>query len=272
MESGRPTPHIGQRIRRTAQLDSLTSDVLYSRSYKRVIAHLQRTQQVGTVLTFFHDHMQDPPPLEPHWTEHLREHLDPARSWRIYVDGAWRPTPTAALHNYFLDGNANVGSGCILIMASQADWEQAPIIVLPFVADQLDAEHGGSPFLMELLALTGGLQILAHLQLTGQVITDCQSLTRKLAKWDVLRRNTGSPGYPLLRECKRLLTPARTLRWTKGHPERSRSPRSDWSQDQWGNYLADLYAGGGPPAHPDARQPKTSIPQGLASGLSPSSG
>ena len=140
-----------------------------------------------------------------------------------------------------------MGSGCILIMATQADWEQAPIIVLPFVADQLDAEHGGSPFLMELLALTGGLQILTHLQLTGQVITDCQSLTRKLEKWDVLRRNTGSPGYPLLRECKRLITPARTIRWTKGHPERSHAPRSGWSQDQWGNYLADLYAGGGPP-------------------------
>ena len=116
-----------------------------------------------------------------------------------------------------------VGSGCIIIMASQADWGQAPIIVLPFVADQLDAEHGGSPFLMELLALTWGLQILA----------------RKLEKWDVLRRNTGSPGYPLLRECKRLLTPARTIRWTKGHPERSHAPRSGWSRDQWGNYLVE---------------------------------
>ena len=53
---------------------------------------------------------------------------------------------------------------------------------------------------------------------------DCQSLIRKLEKWDVLR----------------------TIHWIKGHPEHSHTPRLGWSQDQWGNYIADLYAGGPP--------------------------
>ena len=39
-------------------------------------------------------------------------------------------------------------------MASKADWDQAPVLM--FEAVLLDAEHGGSSFLMELLALTGG--------------------------------------------------------------------------------------------------------------------
>ena len=34
--------------------------------------------------------------------------------------------------------------------------------------------------MMELLALTGGLQLLAHLQLRGTVYSDCQGLIRKL--------------------------------------------------------------------------------------------
>ena len=60
--------------------------------------------------------------------------------------------------------------------------EQATILVVPFTADQLDAEHGGFPFLMELLGLTGGLQLLLRLQLQGKVISDCQGLIRKLDK------------------------------------------------------------------------------------------
>ena len=176
-------------------MDRLAPTDLHSRSHKRVIVHFQRSHHVGTVLTFFHDHIQDAPPPAAHWTEDLRALLDPFRSWRVYVDGAWRTSPSPTLDHYFLDGK-RVGSSCIILMASQADREQAPIIVLPFAADQLDAEHSGFPFQMELLALTGGLQILCQRHLTGKVISDCQSLTRKLGKWDVLRSNTGCPATP----------------------------------------------------------------------------
>ena len=104
--------------------------------------------------------------------------------------------------------------------------------------------------MMELLALTGALQLLAHLQLRGTVYSDCQGLIRKLQQRDVLRRNTNSPGYPLLRDCKRLLASTRSIQWIKGHPERSQTPPSGWSQDQWGNYIADLHAR--PPHTPQA--------------------
>ena len=104
--------------------------------------------------------------------------------------------------------------------------------------------------MMELLALTGALQLLAHLQLRGTVYSDCQGLIRKLQQRDVLRRNTNSPGFPLLRDCQRLLSSTRSTQWIKGHPERSQTPKSGWSQDQWGNYIADHYAR--PPHTPPA--------------------
>ena len=134
------------------------------------------------------------------------------------------------------------GGGSLVLMATDGDWASRPIIVLPFTTEGLGPSQGGSPTLMELLAITGGLQILSHLNLQGTVLSDCQGLVRKIAQRNVLRRNPTNTGYPLLRDCVRELTPNRTLKWIKGHPERSQAPRSGWTQDQWGNFLADLFA------------------------------
>ena len=59
---------------------------------------------------------------------------------------------------------------------------------------------------MELLAITGGLQILSHLNLQGTVLSDCQGLVRKIAQRNVLRQNPTDTGYPLLRDCVRQFT------------------------------------------------------------------
>ena len=137
------------------------------------------------MLTFFHDTTQEAPQQAAHWAEDMRGRLEPSLNWRVYVDGAWRSTPSPTLDNYILDDNAHVGSGCIVITVSQATGDQASILVVLLPADQLDAEHCGQLFF---LSLTGGLQLLSHLQLQGKVITDCQRLTQKLDEWDVLRR------------------------------------------------------------------------------------
>ena len=89
------------------------------------------------------------------------------------------------------------GRGCLVMILVTPGWASAAINVQPITADLLQGDQGGSPFMMELIALTGGLQLLTQLNLTGTVITDCQSLTRKLQQGDVLRRNTTSPGFPL---------------------------------------------------------------------------
>ena len=230
----RPTPHIGQRISASGRPTPILVAALSSRCSKRLMVHLPRPHLVGTILATFPDSIPTPAPPAAHWAEHFRGRLDPSIHWRVYVDGAWGPRPTPTLANYFWDGNSHTGGGCIVLMASRADWDQAPITVLPFSAQSLPADQGGSPFMMELLALTGALQLLAHLQLRGTVYSDCQGLIRKLQQRDVLRRNTNSPGYPLLRDCKRLLASTRSIHWIKGHAERSQTPKSGWSQDQWG--------------------------------------
>ena len=96
---------------------------------------------------------------------------------------------------------------------------------------------------MELLACTAGLSLLARLGLDGSVYTDCQGLVTSLSKDTPLRRGSTKVGYHLLRACHRILsTTSIRLQWTRSHPETSDSPVSGWSPDQWGIYLADLYA------------------------------
>ena len=126
-------------------------------------------------------------------------------------------------------------------MATRATWDQAPILVLPFTAPSLTADSGGSPFMMELLALSGALQLLAHLQLQGTVYSDCQGLIRKLQQRNVLRRNTTSTGFPLLRDCKRLMSGTRAIQWIKGHPERSQArPQPPHAiRDLWDSRLGE---------------------------------
>ena len=165
------------------------------------MVHLPRPHLVGTILATFPDIIQTPAPPAAHWAEHLRDRLDPSVHWRIYVDGAWGPRPTPTTENYFWDGNSHAGGGgCIVLMASRAAWEQAPITVLPFSAQSLPADQGGSPFMMELLALTGALQLLEHLQLRGTVYSDCQGLIRKLSRSSSsttpASRSVGSYGRP----------------------------------------------------------------------------
>ena len=239
----RPTPTVGQRIHPAGRTVQLHGPDFAARSHRRVIVHLLPKNQVGTILTHFSDSFQVTTPTRAHWADKLRPHLDPTKHWRIYANGSWKASATPHHDHYFSLGDSHSGGGSLVIMASEEDWANHPILVLPFTAEDLDPSQGGSPNLMELLAITGGLQILSHLNLSGTVLSDCQGLVRKIGQRHVLRRTPTNAGYPLLRDCVRSLTPHRTIQWIKGHPERSRTPRSGWTQDQWGNYMADLFAG-----------------------------
>ena len=239
----RPTPTVGQRIRPACRTEQLHDHDFAARSHRRVVVHLPAPHQVGTILTHFSDSFQVTVPARAHWTNSIRHLLDPTKHWRIYADSSWKARTTPHHDHYFSMGDSHCGGGSLVIMASDGDWAHHPIIVLPFTAEGLDPHQGGSPTTMELMATTGGLQILSHLNLSGTVLSDCQGLVRKIAQRHVLRRNPTNAGYPLLRDCVRSLKPHRTLHWIKGHPERSRTPRSGWTQDRWGNYLADLFAG-----------------------------
>ena len=225
--SWRPTPTNGQRVRPAGRPTAIGSADFVTRSNRRVIVHLPAPHQVGTILTHFMDTLQITTPASAHWTDSLRPLLDPHKHWRIYADGSWRARSPPQADDYFLTGDSHGGGGCLVLMATDGDWARRPIIVIPFTAEGLGPNQGGSPTLMELLAITGGLQILSHLNLQGTVLSDCQGLVRKIAQRNVLRRNPTYAGYPLLRDCTRNLTPHRTLMWIKGHPERSQVRQND---------------------------------------------
>ena len=231
----RPMPHIGQWISASGRPEPLSVADLMSRCYQRIMVHLPRLHLVGTILATFPDSIQTPAPPPTHWAR-----LDPSVHWRIYVDGAWGPSPTPTIENYFWDGNSHAGG------AASSLWPRSGHRSLSSPSQPNRSPRtktaSGSPFMMELLALTGTLQLLAHLQLRGTVCSDCQGLIRKLQQRNVFRCNTTSPGFPLLRDCKRMIASTRSIQWIKVHPERSQTPQSGWSQDQWGNYIADHYA------------------------------
>ena len=106
------------------------------------------------------------------------------------------------------------------------------------------------PSIMVLLAITGGLEVLATLGFTGTIHSDCQGLIRKLLHPHVLRRNTTGPGYPLLRyRVTTLQHHPIQLCWTRNHPERSNVPPHCWDHQQWGILLANRFGGHQPPDH-----------------------
>ena len=159
------------------------------------------------------------------------------------MDGSWRPATPSVAEDYFGIGGTHKGGGSIIITQDHANWRSRPIIVIPFHNPRLPPELGGLPPIMELLAITGGLEVLATLGLTGTIHSDCHGIIRKLLHLHVLRRNTTGPGDPLLRCASTLQQNPIQLCWTRSHPDRSNIPPTCWDQHKWGIYLADRFGG-----------------------------
>ena len=85
---------------------------------------------------------------------------------------------------------------------------------------------GGTAQVAELLAIHAGLQLLHSLQLRGTVYSDCLGAVL-------------DAGAALVTSCRAYLSDRISLKWLKGHPERSDTPPVAWSKQQWGIYLAD---------------------------------
>ena len=152
-----------------------------------------------------------------------------------------RPPPSVA-EDYFGIGGTHEGGGSIIITHAHEHWRSRPILVIPFHTPRLPPELGGLPSIMELLAITGGLEVLATLGLTGTIYSDCQGLIRKLLHPHLLRRNTTGSGFPPTLQHHPI-----QLNWTRSHPERSNVPPNCWDQNQWGIFLADRFGGPQPP-------------------------
>ena len=175
------------------------------------------------------------------WMLELKDLLPPENTYRVFVDGSWRPATPRAVDDYLEIGGTHEGGGSIVITHDHENWRTRLILVIAFHTPCLPPDLGGLHSIMELLAITGGLEVLG---LTGTIHSDCQGLIRKLLHPHVLRRNTTGPGYPLLRYCVNTIRqhPIQIC-WTRSHAERSNVPPNCWEKHQWVFFLADRFGG-----------------------------
>ena len=170
-------------------------------------------------------------PLEaPAWSEPFRQLLSRAHSWSVYSDSSWRAAkPIHARAAFGLQGS-HLGKGALFLSADLPDW-CTDISAISFEIPPTLRALGGSPQAAELLAIQAGLQLLHTLGLHGTVYSDCLSAVKKITrKW--------TPGHAYQAAGASLVSTI-SLKWVKGHPERSEVPHASWSRQQWGIYIVD---------------------------------
>ena len=214
-----------------------TMDFL-SRCSHRLLVLRGRSLHKGTIRAEFPDSPCLTPPTSPAWVDSLRSSLPDIHSWSIYSDSSWRSTaPLQAKAVFGLQGTHH-GRGALFLSADLPDW-CSHISAISFEIPITQRTLGGSAHVAELLAIHAGLHLLSTLRLRGTVYTDCLSAVKKINR----RWSPGSSfqeaGAALVASCRAYLTASISLKWIKGHPERSEQPPSAWSRHQWGIYLAD---------------------------------
>ena len=77
------------------------------------------------------------------------------------------------------------------------------------------------------------------LGLHGTVYSDCLSAVKKITRKWTPGHSYQEAGASLVSSCRAYLSSTISLKWVKGHPERSEHPPSAWSRQQWGIYIVD---------------------------------
>ena len=129
----------------------------------------------------------------------------------------WSPTSSTLLDTYFRDDSYHAGRDCLVIKENSSEWASRRIIIFPFTAF-IKSTQGGSPKLIEPLAVTGGGRVLSRrylckvgLLLARNNLSHLQQTTRSVSGPGV----TGS----------------------------ARGSLEVAGKDHWDIFLADLYAG-----------------------------
>ena len=190
--------------------------------------------------------VSDPPThtAAPQITSELAETLHPlltlSHCWDIYVDGSWYPIPSSAESQ--MGEMWDHTGGCSLVFVAS----DAPLTA-GFVLMRLDAQYLSvdrwnlSASLRAPYFSSGYKKEVEFLRLIKVWPRDCprrhtyRSGQRSgpflaLSTWDILQEGQIS------------------IAWHQGHPERREENRSLWSRDDWGCFLANLYAP--PPRRP----------------------
>ena len=131
-----------------------------------------------------------------------------------------------------------MGRGALFLSADLPDW-CSEVVAVSFEIPPALRPLGGTPLVAELLAIQAGLQLLHTLGLRGTVFSDCLSAVKKITRKWTPGHSFQAAGASLVSSCRGHLSHTISLKWVKGHPERSETPHSAWSRHQWGIYIAD---------------------------------
>ena len=200
----------------------------------------------------------------PALIESLRPYLAHATAWDVYVDGSWYPLPGSA--ESLLGEAGNHTGGCSLIFVASAVPLSSGVVIMRMDAGTRSTVHGGGARLMELLSATAGTILLHRLGKQGRVITDNQGIEKQLLDRKRMTRSGSRQGSSIALPAWHILQEGQiTLHWHRGHPERREKDRTTWSRDDWGSYLANLYAP--PRADPSPANSPTRIKQVILTDL-----
>ena len=174
----------------------------------------------------------------PNWVAPIRPLLRTDCSWSIYTDASWREIHPIPVEAVFGIQGSHQGSGALFLLADLSDW-CSDILAIRFDIPPTLRWQGSSALVAELLAVHTGLHLLHTLHLRSTVFSDCLSAVKKITRrWSPGLAYTEA-GASLVTSCRSYLSDTISLKWIKGHPERSDTPHLTWSRHQWGNYIAD---------------------------------
>ena len=178
------------------------------------------------------------------WTPKLlTDTLPLLGNFDVFTDGSW--TPTNPIFSHIMQNSPTFKGTAGLVIISKADnWMDLPIIAL-HINNGISLESTGA-FSMEILAILTALSIFQQTNVNTTIHSDCESAVKKLNR--LLHTTTSlrasAKDVPMISAALKHLKQRGTLKWIKGHPEKTQPDDTYWTREMWGNHLADRAAEG----------------------------
>ena len=212
-----------------------------SRVTHRLLVAIGNSSGKGTIHAEFSDSLGTSSPHPSPWPTSLRSGLPAGHMWSVYSDASWRAQQPLEAQTAFGSHGTYLGRGALFLSADSPDW-CSHISSVRFDIPPTLRVLGGTAQVAELLAIYAGLYLLHTLNLQGTVYSDCLAAVKKINRRWTPGKAFQAAGAALVTAARTLLSSTLTVHWTKGHPERSDTPVSAWTRQQWGIYVADALA------------------------------
>ena len=180
------------------------------------------------------------PPSQPWvtWAQSLARSF-PDYSAALYTDGAWKAHHT--IESILQPKRLNTtSSAAVIIKDASPQWKVKPVIVL-HVSEGEDI-GAKAAFSMEFLALAAAMTVADGLS-AKPVVSDAESVLELLPGRKKELSNTRKSHQIPLQAIDRLLDEGAPMPLhVYSHPETEKPNKSTWTQDDWGNFMADRAA------------------------------